>query len=232
MRLQSPPDTPGLAARGVRELMAAAGSGDEAAWTDLVERYAPLVWGVISAYRLSRADAADVNQTVWLRLVENLDRIREPAALPGWLVTTTRNECLRLVRLGARIRPFDPLDPAGVAPVEASLGSGQRATDEDLLSAERRQALREGFAALPARCQILLRLLLEDPPPSYQDVSERLRIPVGSVGPTRARCLHKLRRCPALAPLLTDLPDDEPEKTVPANAVPANAVPAQPKEMG
>jgi RNA polymerase sigma factor (sigma-70 family) len=196
----------------VAELMAAAADGDEAAWAALVERYAPLVWGVISAYRLSRADSADVNQTVWLRLVENLDRIREPNALPGWLVTTTRNEALRLARLGTRIRPFDPLDPVGLAPVEALLGSDQRATDEDLLGAERRHALREGFALLPARCQQLLRLLLQDPPPTYQDVGSQLRIPVGSVGPTRARCLHKLRHCPAVA-LLLDEPPPEDEET-------------------
>jgi RNA polymerase sigma factor (sigma-70 family) len=207
VRVHSPPDgAHDLAVRPVRDLLAAAGRGDEAAWSDLVERYAPLVWGVISAYRLPRADAADINQTIWLRLVENLGRIREPAALPGWIVTTTRNECLRVLRSDARVRPYDPLDPAGTAPVEASLGSAQRATDEDLLSAERRQALRDGFATIPARCQLLLRLLLEDPPPSYQDVSEKLRIPVGSVGPTRARCLHKLRQCPALAHLLGDLP--------------------------
>jgi RNA polymerase sigma factor (sigma-70 family) len=198
--------------------VAAAASGDEAAWAALVERYTPLVWGVIRAFRLSQADAADVNQTVWLRLVENLGRIREPAALPGWIVTTTRNESLRLARIGARIRPFDPLDPASSAPVEASLGSDQRATDEELLSAERRQALREGFATLPPRCQRLLRLLLEDPPPTYQDVSERLRIPMGSVGPTRARCLHKLRQCPALALLFAD--------------VPSGALPSDAKERG
>ena len=210
MRVHSPPgEAHGLAPRPVSELVAAAASGDEAAWATLVERYTPLVWGVISAYRLPRADAADVNQTVWLRLVESLGRIREPAALPGWIVTTTRNECLRLIRIGTRIRPFDPLDPVSSAPVEASLGSGQPATDEELLAAERRQALREGFATLPARCQRLLNLLLEDPPPAYQDVSERLRIPIGSIGPTRARCLDKLRHCPALAFLSADLPSSD-----------------------
>ncbi|WP_405096528.1 RNA polymerase sigma factor [Micromonospora sp. NBC_01412] len=181
-------------------LVAAAAGGDEAAWTELVRRYTPLVVSVIRAHGMSRADAADVNQTVWLRLVERLHQVRDPQALAAWLATTARRECYRLSRLGRRSQPVDPYDDALDArhgpPVDAP------APDEELLRAERGQALREGFAQLPPRCQELLALLTADPPVSYREIGERLGMPVGSIGPTQGRCLHKLRNCPALAPFL------------------------------
>src|SRR5689334_23629544 len=88
--------------RMVTDLVTRAGSGDKQAWDVLVERYAPLVWSICRRYRLSGADAADVGQNVWLRLVEQLDRLRDPAALPGWLVTTTQRECWQFVRTAGR----------------------------------------------------------------------------------------------------------------------------------
>ncbi|TDC58943.1 sigma-70 family RNA polymerase sigma factor [Micromonospora sp. KC207] len=181
-------------------LVAAAAGGDEAAWTELVRRYTPLVVAVIRAHGMSRADAADVNQTVWLRLVERLDQVRDPEALAAWLATTTRRECYRLSRLDRRSRPVDPYDDA----LDVRNGSlmDAAAPDEALLRAERRQALREGFAQLPSRCQELLALLTADPPVSYREIGERLGMPVGSIGPTQARCLRKLRTCRALAPFL------------------------------
>ncbi|MEU8024026.1 MULTISPECIES: RNA polymerase sigma factor [Micromonospora] len=181
-------------------LVAAASGGDEAAWAELVRRYTPLVVAVIRAHGMSRADAADVNQTVWLRLVERLDQLRDPEALAAWLATTTRRECYRLSRLDRRMRPVDPYDDA----LDARHGSLVDAVtpDEELLRAERRQALREGFAQLPPRCQHLLALLTADPPVSYREIGERLGMPVGSIGPTQARCLRKLRACPALAPFV------------------------------
>jgi RNA polymerase sigma factor (sigma-70 family) len=181
----------------VAELVSAAARGDERAWSALIDRYSPLVVTVINRFALSRADAADVNQTVWLRLVEHLDRLREPAAIPGWIVQTTRHECLRLVRAGRETRLFDPLDEVRAAPVS------DEDLDEHLLRAERHQALRDAYAELPSRCQALMALLLRDPPASYDEISEQLAIPVGSVGPTRGRCVHKLRTCPALAALAT-----------------------------
>ncbi|MGC4807904.1 RNA polymerase sigma factor [Micromonospora sp. DT233] len=178
-------------------LVAAAGAGDESAWTELVRRYTPLVVSVIRAQGLSRVDAADVNQTVWLRLVERLGQLSDPQALAAWLTTTTRRECYRLIRLGRRSQPVDPYDDAlDGPPAEAA------SPDEELLRAERRQALRDGFAQLPSRCQELLALLTADPRVGYREISERLGMPVGSIGPTQARCLHKLRSCPALAPFL------------------------------
>ncbi|WP_234359140.1 RNA polymerase sigma factor [Plantactinospora sp. BC1] len=180
-------------------LVSAAANGDEFAWVELVRRYAPLVLSVIRAHGLNRTDAADVNQTVWLRLVEHLGRVREPAALATWLATTTRRECYRLVRVGRRTQPFDPLDEAVEATIGALLPPDLRTPDENLLRAERRQALRDGFGQLPARCRELLSLLVADPPTSYREIARRLGMPIGSIGPSQARCLRKLRNSPALA---------------------------------
>jgi len=174
-------------------LVAAAVRGDQSAWNDLVERYTPLVMSVIRRYRLPDQDAADVNQTLWLRLVEHLDEIREPRALTQWIITTTRNECLRLLRSVRRTRPFDPQQAADLAD-----GAAETELDAELLKAERLQILREAFAQLPGHCQAVLALLVADPPMSYAEISKRLDMPLGSIGPTRARCLDKLRDCPAI----------------------------------
>jgi RNA polymerase sigma factor (sigma-70 family) len=181
----------------VRHLLHAAARGDEQAWNALIDRYGPLVMAVIRRFALSRADAADVNQTVWLRLVENLDRIREPEALPGWIMRTTRNECLRVLRTDRRTWLFDPLDQAAETVVTAA-APDDGDLDERLLEAERHQALRDAYDELPPRCRELVGLLLSDPPLSYEEIGARLGVPVGSIGPTRGRCVHKLRTCPAL----------------------------------
>lgn len=190
----------GSSSGAVPDLVSAAATGDETAWAGLVRRYAPLVATVIRNHRLDPADAADVNQTVWLRLVEHLGRLRESHALPAWLVTTTRRECLRMLRLGRRTQPFDPYDESGEAQVGAVLLVDPSTPDEEMLRAERSQALRDAFAELPVRCRELLTLLVADPPASYREIGEQLGMPIGSVGPTQARCLAKLRSCPALAP--------------------------------
>src|SRR5271156_894846 len=82
----------------ITDLVTRARNGDKQAWDALVERYAPLIWSICRRHRLDHADADDVGQSVWLHLVEQLDRIRDPAALPGWLATTTRRECSRALR--------------------------------------------------------------------------------------------------------------------------------------
>jgi RNA polymerase sigma factor (sigma-70 family) len=181
----------------VIDLVTRASHGDKQAWDALVERYAPLLWSICSRHRLGDSDAEDVAQSVWLRLVEQLDKIRDPAALPGWLATTTRRECLRV--LGMARRPgaaADALD--GETTPDERAGTA----DQNLLAAERHAALREAFGELPLSGQRLILLLIEDPPVTYAEISARLGIPVGSIGPTRSRCLDKLRDHPAVAALI------------------------------
>lgn len=184
----------------VGALVRAARGGDESAWNQLVTRYMPLVRSVIARHRLMIGDAGDVNQTVWLRLVEHLEGIRDPGALPGWIATTTRHECLRV--LAARKRAL-AVDPATFAEVERAQDDIE-AVEDLLVRDERHQALREGLAQLPQKRRELLLLLLVDPPLSYDDISKRLGIPIGSIGPTRARCLDQLRKTPALTRLVKD----------------------------
>ncbi|HUC22923.1 MAG TPA: sigma-70 family RNA polymerase sigma factor [Streptosporangiaceae bacterium] len=173
--------------------------GDQEAWNEIVERYSPLVWSICVRYQLSRPDTDDVGQGVWLMLVENIRNLRQPAALPGWLATTTRNECLRILRTARRYDP-DGLPADDLMPPD----SGERAIEEDLIEAELNVALRAAFADLGEACHNLLSLLIQDPPPSYADVSSALGMPVGSIGPTRARCLAQLRRSPHMVAFLPE----------------------------
>lgn len=179
----------------IAALVSAAAAGEQSAWNEIVDRYTPLVLSVIHKHRLRPADAADVNQTLWLRLVEQIGRLRDPEALPGWIATTTRNECLRMLRMQQRTQPFDPLGEDEPRDQGAEQGPD---LDEELIAAERRQALRDGFRTLSEQCQRLLAALMADPPPSYTEVGARLAMPVGSIGPTRIRCLDKLRKSTAL----------------------------------
>jgi len=179
------------------DLVTRARAGDQASWNALVDRFLPLVNGVIRRFRLSSADADDVNQTVWLRLVEHLGDLREPRALPGWLVTTTRNEALRVIRLRGRAIPVDPQG------VTLERLAEQPEADEALIRDERTRALRAGLLELPAGRRELLELLLTDPPISYDEISAKLGIPKGSIGPTRARALEQLRNTRAMRALVT-----------------------------
>jgi RNA polymerase sigma factor (sigma-70 family) len=174
-------------------LVTQARAGDQAAWDRLVTRYAPLVWGICRRYGLRVADADDVGASLWLRLVERLETIREPAALPGWIVTTTRNECLRVLRGQQRTVPVE---------ADERIADGDPPFDEWLLAQERAVALRTAFAGLSERCRRLLELLFADPPTPYAQISAVFGIAVGAIGPNRKRCLDRLRRDPALAPLL------------------------------
>lgn len=176
----------------VVDLVVRARDGERAAWDAIVERYAALVWGLCRRHGLSPADSDDVGGSVWLLLVEHLPALREPAALPGWLATTTRRVCLQLLRGRGRTLPVD--DP------ELYHGAGP-ASDEALLVEERRHALRVAFAGLQERCRTLLTLLFEDPPRPYAEISSALGMPVGAIGPNRRRCLERLRRSPALVRL-------------------------------
>jgi RNA polymerase sigma factor (sigma-70 family) len=181
----------------VTDLVDRARSGDSAAWDALVDRYAPLIWSVCRKHQLGRADADDVAQSVWLYLVDRLDQIRDAAALPGWLATTTRRECWRVMRTSRAPHTVFCEPNADNRPDEHA-----GAPDQRLLAGERQAALREAFTHLPADGQRLIAMLLADPPLPYAEISAELGMPVGSIGPTRSRYLDKIRRYPAIAALL------------------------------
>jgi len=177
-------------------LVERARDGDQAAWDQIVARYAPLVWSICRRYQLNRADIDDIGQTVWLLLVEQLGNLRASAALPGWLATTTQRECVRVLRAARRC------DLTG-SPMESLMSpdDDDAMIEQEILSAERSAALRAAFAELPPRCRQLLSMLLSDPPFPYAKISTALSIPIGSIGPQRARCLGRMRRSPHLAVL-------------------------------
>jgi RNA polymerase sigma factor (sigma-70 family) len=180
----------------VTDLVMRARTGDKQAWDALVERYAPLVWSICRRYRLGAADAADAGQSVWLHLVEQLGNLRDPAALPGWLATTTQRECARVLRAAHGPRAALALDAENIGDDQAENA------EQELLAAERHAALREAFTSLPPRYQRLLTLLIHDPPVPYAQISTTLGVPVGSIGPLRSRCLQQLRSHPAIAVLI------------------------------
>lgn len=172
----------------VAALVRAAAGGDRLAWDRLVDRFAGTVWAVARGYRLGRSDAADVSQTTWLRLVENLDRIQQPDRVGAWLATTARRESLRVLRLSGRQVPSG--DDMEILP-----DSGGPVSYEHNLVVTQRAALVAGLVdQLPPRSAQLLRMLSADPPISYKEISQTLRMPVGSIGPTRARALERLKR--------------------------------------
>jgi RNA polymerase sigma factor (sigma-70 family) len=181
----------------VNDLVMRAKKGDKQAWDALVERYAPLTWSICRRHRLRSADAGDVGQRIWLQLVSRLDKVRDPAVLPGWLATTTQRECIKTRRATRTSSALGRVLDTGHIP-----GQQTGMAEHYLLVAERHAALREAFIRLPPCCQQLLAMFIEDPPIPYAQISARLGIPVGSIGPSRSRCLEKLRRDPAIAALI------------------------------
>ena len=182
----------------VARLVEAARQGDAAAWRALVDGHTGLVWSIVRGFRLDDDTARDVYQTVWLRLAEHLDRIREPGRLAGWLGQTTRNECVGVLRQRSRLVVSDEPEQVrgGGEPIDLTAWAepGSRLERD-----ETRAAVAAAFARLGERCQELLRLLVCDPPVSYEQISETLGLPVGSIGPTRARCLQTLRSTPEIS---------------------------------
>ena len=179
----------------VTDLVTGVRNGQKQAWDAIVDRYAPLIWSICRRHGLGRADTEDVGQAVWLHLVEHLGGLREPAALPGWLATTTRRECVRVLRAGRPLATGQVLDAE-------TLPDDQAGAEQKLLAAERQAALRTAFLDLPPCGQRLIALLLEDPSVPYAEISVRLGIPIGSIGPNRRRYLDKMRRHPAIAALI------------------------------
>lgn len=169
------------------ELLARCRAKDETAWNALVGRHAQKMWAVIRLHGLRDADADDVFQLTATRLLTHLDTIREPDKLGAWLATTARNECLRLLGRGRRQIPsgggeeFELVDEAIAAP------------DSNLIRSDEVREVWDAVAKLPAHCQRLLRFLMLEDEPSYLEISAGLAMPMGSIGPTKRRCLDHLR---------------------------------------
>lgn len=159
--------------------------GDQRAWDAIVARYAGMAWAIARAHRLCDADAADAAQATWLKLLEHVGDIKDPRCVGGWLATTARRECLRILRHAGRVDPLDELPETA---------DGGPDVDERLLTSERDARLWRAFEALDTRDQALLRMLAAEPAPSYEEIGAALGMPVGSIGPTRARALARLRR--------------------------------------
>lgn len=169
------------------DLVRAATSGDENSWNVLVDRFTPLMWSVARGFRLQPADASDAVAVGWLRLLENLPRIADLDAVGAWLATTVRRECLRKIGQAGRERP-SPLADHDTVDLAAP------PVDTRLLGSERDAELRRALDGLPDLCRRMIRLLMTDPPPTYAEISAALDISSGSIGPTRGRCLGRLRK--------------------------------------
>ena len=176
-----------LESTDVARLVRRAAEGDLNAWERLVDQYARLIWSITGEFKLVESDAADVAQTTWLRLLEHIDRIEYPARVGSWLAATARHECLR--SLAARKRVVLSQDDIEFATAAVHAPP----VDEGLLAAERAEVVRDALSRLPSRWQRLLEMLMADPPVAYADISDELGLPVGSIGPTRGRCLARLR---------------------------------------
>jgi RNA polymerase sigma factor (sigma-70 family) len=172
---------------GVADLVLRAADGDKDAWDRLVDQYGRLIWSITREFKLVESDAADVAQTTWMRLIEHIDRLEYPERVGSWLAATARNECLR--SLAARKR-FVLIN--GEVALDGVAEHGPE-VDEGLLASERAQVVRAAMTQLPTRWQRLMELLMADPPTSYAEISDKLGLPVGSIGPTRGRCLDRLR---------------------------------------
>lgn len=174
-----------LSAERATQLVADATAGDQRAWDSLTRAFGPMIWAIAGAHRLRDADAADVAQATWLALLEHVGDLKDPARVGAWLATTARRECLRVLRererrvlYGDDTPEYESLDPA---------------PGDVLLLSERDTALWRSFEQLRPSDQALLRLLMADPRPSYEEISAALDMPIGSIGPTRQRALTRLR---------------------------------------
>jgi RNA polymerase sigma factor (sigma-70 family) len=176
-----------LAGSGVAGLVRRAADGDHQAWERLVAQFARLIWSITADFKLGESDAADVAQTTWLRLLEHIDRIEHPDRVGSWLAATARNECLR--NLAARKRVVLSQEDGELESVTAYAPE----IDEGILASERAQVVRDALSRLPRRWQRLLEMLMADPPVPYNEISDQLGLPIGSIGPTRGRCLARLR---------------------------------------
>lgn len=168
------------------ELVHAARAGDERGWNALVQQFGSMVWAIARAHHLGDADASDVSQATWLRLLEHLGQLKEPASVGAWLATTARRECLRVLRENKRRVLYGDDAPDYESP--------DMSPDCAVLLSERDDALWRSVSRLRPSDQALLRLLMAEPPPAYEEIANALDMPIGSIGPTRQRALERLRR--------------------------------------
>jgi RNA polymerase sigma factor (sigma-70 family) len=173
------------------DLISACRDGEEEAWDALVARYERLVYTIPSRYGLTPAEINDVFQSVWLALLKNLENLRQPDRIAAWLVTTTRRECWER-RRGVN---YEKVITSDLDDQIVRAKSEEPSPDEIVATYEKHEALRRAMDQMDSRCRRLLRLLYFDPSiPSYADVATKLNMPIGSIGPLRARCLKKLRK--------------------------------------
>ncbi|PRY35569.1 RNA polymerase sigma factor (sigma-70 family) [Geodermatophilus tzadiensis] len=185
----------------VTVLIHRAAEGDAAAWNAIVDEYSGLLWSVVRGFRLNEAQTADAVQTTWLRLVEHVADLREPDHVAGWLKTTANRVCLQVIRQSGREQLTDWDDHRGLGAGARYDGLREDGPEAAVLQQEHQVLVRRALAELPDRHRQLMELLMAFPPISYQDISARLGMPVGSIGPTRARILARLRVALATAGL-------------------------------
>jgi RNA polymerase sigma factor (sigma-70 family) len=161
-------------------------AGDQQAWAELIARYGGRVWAVARSQGLDRERASDVVQTVWLNLLHGIDNIREPGAIAAWLVTVARREAIRVDRLSKRAVLVDEGSFERRAAVTDDLDRVAIRNDNSVL-------IQRAVGHLGDRCRELLRLLYSSDELSYTEIAATMQMPIGSVGPTRARCLDRLR---------------------------------------
>ena len=182
-----------LTSRELVELALGRGPEAKAAWDLLVSQYVQLVWKRIRSFDLPAEAAWDAFQSTWLRAIERLHTLQDPDCFPGWLATIARNETHAVIRTRNKQVPM----PDGPEP-----RPDETPVDEPLQRHQLVAAVRDGFGCLSPQCRELLRLLSADPPVAYQEIARLLDMPHGSIGPTRRRCLEKLRETPALLALV------------------------------
>jgi RNA polymerase sigma factor (sigma-70 family) len=174
-------------------LVRRAREGDDEAWAELHAEFSGLLWGIARRFRLDESQRADAVQTTWMRLVEHLDDIRDPGCLPGWLATTVRRSCTAQVHSSRREAPVDVLDDRPADDWRGSADPVHADPVHVVVRSEEHAMVRRVVADLPERHQRLVAMLYALPGAHYQDISEALGMPVGSIGPTRARILRRLR---------------------------------------
>jgi RNA polymerase sigma factor (sigma-70 family) len=171
-------------ATGNGQLLRSAGGGDEQAWAEIVQRYRGLVSAVVRSFRLQDADAHDAEQRTWLRLVEHRAAVRDPERLGGWLATTASRECLRILRENRTV-VTDELD---------AVPDPDRTVEDQVVDADTVSRLWKIVAALPPRGRTIMMELFADDPRPYAEVARVTGIPIGSLGPSRARLIDRVRR--------------------------------------